>query len=105
MWDADFNQYFHNQVTKQDAPNYRDLIKKPVSIKDMKNRCKRNEYKSSQELMADVQMMKLNAEVYNGGLHSISKLAGDLTNLCERLLERRKDEILNLETLVREINI
>lgn len=47
MWNMDKHGIFHNQVTKQDAPTYKDVIKNPIAMKDMKNKCKRNEYKNS----------------------------------------------------------
>ena len=68
-------------MTKQEAPNYRDLIKKPIALKDMKSTSKRNEYKCSEELMMDVRLMRQNAEIFNGMEHPISKLAKELEEM------------------------
>ena len=102
MWDQDHYQYFHNQVTKQDAPNYRDLIKKPICLKDMRNKAKRHEYKSYKEFSEDVELMQLNASLFNGPVHLITKIATTLKEVAERELRDRRDEIANLETLVKE---
>ena len=102
MWEQDHYQYFHNQVTKQDAPNYRDLIKKPIALKDMRNKAKRNEYKSAQEFIEDVELMQLNASLFNGPVHLITKIATTLKEAAERELKEKSDEIVNLETLVKE---
>ena len=46
MWDTDFRGWFHNQVSRQDAPNYKEKIKYPIALKDMKNKTKRYDYKN-----------------------------------------------------------
>ena len=46
MVNFDKQGIFYNQVTKQDAPTYKDIIKNPIALKDMKNKAKRNEYKN-----------------------------------------------------------
>ena len=59
-------------MTKQDAPNYRDLIKKPICLKDMKNRTKRNEYKGREDFLRDIELMRNNSQIFNGTLHPIT---------------------------------
>lgn len=46
------------QVTKQECKNYRDIIKRPIALIDMKNKSKRNEYKNSEELKQDFELLK-----------------------------------------------
>jgi len=65
-------------VTRQDAPNYRDFIKKPICLKDMKNKTKRNEYKNRDEFKQDVELMRQNTEIFNGAQHGITLLAAQL---------------------------
>lgn len=78
MWEEDAMQYFHNQVTKQDAPNYRAMVQRPICLKDMKNRAKRNEYKNREELLADIALMRGNTELFNGPAHYITQKAMEL---------------------------
>lgn len=59
-------------MTRQDAPNYRDFIKRPICLKDMKIKTKRNEYKNRDEFKADVELMRKNTEIFNGLQHSIT---------------------------------
>lgn len=95
-------QLFHNQVTKKDAANYRDLIKKPICLKDIKNKTKRNEYKLSSEVLEDLQLMKNNSLIFNGAMHPVTLKAQELEELANTLVNEKIGEILNLETLVKE---
>lgn len=53
--------FFHNQPTRQDVPTYRDVVKQPIALKDMKNKSKRNEYKDRITFEADITLMVNNA--------------------------------------------
>lgn len=75
---SDKSYLFHNQPTRQDAPNYRDLIKQPIALKDMKNKSKRNEYKERASFEADVALMVANAVQFNGEYHPIASLAREI---------------------------
>ena len=71
-------------MTNKEAPSYRDLIRKPICLKDMKNRTKRNEYKSRDELLQDIELMRNNAEIFNGKMNPISELACELEDLASQ---------------------
>ena len=46
--------WFVTPPSNRDAPNYRDRIKNPIALRDMKNRTKRNEYKGREMLLQDI---------------------------------------------------
>jgi hypothetical protein len=46
--------------------------------------------------------MQLNASLFNGPVHLITKIATTLKEAAERELKEKSDEIVNLETLVKE---
>ena len=54
--------------------------------------------------MSDLTTMKNNAMTYNGPLHWVSNIAFKLETEAEAALNQRKDEIINLEHLIKERN-
>jgi len=61
----DINNMFANPVTLDLAPNYRIIIKSPMDISTMLSKAQRGLYKSLQALRQDVELMCLNAIVFN----------------------------------------
>ena len=99
---ANENSYlFHNQPTRQDAPNYRDLIRQPIALKDMKNKSKRNEYKDKSSFEADINLMVSNAILFNGEQHYIAEMACELRALAEEELKAKKGDIETMECVIR----
>ena len=89
-------------MTRQEAPNYRDIVKVPICLRDMKNKTKRNEYKNREKFMEDVMLMRMNAVQFNGEFHPVSKIAFQLEDLARSEIEAKKGEIENLEFVVKE---
>ena len=88
-------------MTRQDAANYRDLIKQPIALKDMKNKTKRNEYKDRAAFRADVQLMVNNAVTYNGPNHWIANIARTLEDFAEQELANKESEVENMECVIK----
>lgn len=65
MKESDPQSLFLNPVTDEIAPNYSDLIKKPMCITKMQGKIKRNRYHSIEDWEADVRLMFQNCIVYN----------------------------------------
>ena len=61
----DINNMFANPVTLDLAPNYHIIIKSPMDISTMLSKAQRGLYKSLQALRQDVELMCLNAIVFN----------------------------------------
>ena len=66
----------------------------------MKNKTKRNEYKSSIEFLNDIELMKNNTLIFNGVAHNITQKALELEEYANTFINSKLGEILNLETLV-----
>lgn len=98
----DYHAYFHNKVTNKDAPNYSVIVQKPICLKDMLNKTKQNAYKSSEEFLGELKLMHANAAKYNGEVSPITQIAASLVAEASKLLGEKSDEIVNLETLLRE---
>ena len=62
----DATKIFHYPVKRKDAPNYYDVIKNPIDLTSMKNKAKRGEYLSKENFLADMELLRKNAEFYNG---------------------------------------
>ena len=91
---------FQNQPTRQDAPNYREIIKQPIALKDMKNKCKRHEYSSRANFEADLELMVSNSEQFNGVTHYISQLARDIQTRALHLMNNKKGDIGAMECVI-----
>lgn len=75
MHAADERQWFHNPVSKQEVPHYRNYVKKPICLKEMRNKSKRSEYKDKDGFLADVALMRQNSELFNGEAHDVTQVA------------------------------
>jgi hypothetical protein len=53
-------------VKRKDAPNYYDVIKNPIDLTQIKNKAKRIEYFTKDQLLADFQLLVDNAMIFNG---------------------------------------
>lgn len=82
-------------------PNYRDLIRHPIALKDMKNKSKRLEYKSSADFISDVDLMVDNAVLFNGPANYIAQLARDLKTRAQALLDQRSGDIQTMECVIK----
>ena len=98
----DKQKFFAQAVKSKDAPNYYDVIKNPICLQDMKNKTKRTEYSSQQELLEDFKQLKANAEHYNGYENYISDCARQILAFAQEKLLAVENDIKNLEMLVQE---
>ena len=62
-------------VKKKDYPDYFEIVKQPMDLGSMKNKTKRSEYKTSQDLLNDFDLMIKASELYNGDLHEVTQQA------------------------------
>lgn len=68
----------------------------------MKNKAKRMEYYKMEEIMADFDLLRLNAEIYNGTASAIAQQAREIVDYAQQKLEEQQTDILSYEELVRE---
>ena len=92
---------FHNQPTRQDAPNYRDHIRNPIALKDLKNKSKRNEYKDRDGFLADLALMVDNCEKFNGTVHWITNVAKTLEQRAIKEIDGKRGDIETMECVIK----
>jgi hypothetical protein len=68
----------------------------------MKNKAKRSEYYTRAEILADFDLLRQNAEIYNGSASAIAQQARDIVEYAQKKLDEQQTDILSYEELVRE---
>ncbi|KAG8907018.1 hypothetical protein FRB99_005538 [Tulasnella sp. 403] len=74
---------FHNPIKDGDAPDYSDIVKRPMDLKTMKGRIKDGRIKDSQEYLRDLYLMYANARMYNGPNSDVYKMTGVMMSETE----------------------
>lgn len=72
---------FHNPIKLSEAPDYHEMIKRPMDLKTIKARIKDGSITNSQEFERDVYLMFANAMMYNrpgSDVHEMAKTVGNL---------------------------
>ena len=60
-----FGNIFHNPIKKSEAPDYSDIVKRPMDLKTIKSRVKDGFISNSLEFQRDIFLMFANAMMYN----------------------------------------
>ncbi|KAG9016133.1 hypothetical protein FRB93_011607 [Tulasnella sp. JGI-2019a] len=89
-----FGNIFHNPIKMSDAPDYYNVIKRPMDLKTIKQRIKEGTVKDSQEFQRDVYLMYANALMFNGPQTEIYRMT------MEMMQETEKDFQLQLQSEV-----
>ena len=98
----DRHKIFIAPVKQKDAPRYYEIIHSPIDLGTMKCKAKRMEYFTRAEIMADFDLLRLNAEIYNGSASAIAQQARDIVDYAQQKLDEQQTDILSYEELVRE---
>ncbi len=84
----DTTKIFHQPVRKKEAPDYSHKILNPMDLGTMKNKAKRWEYKDTESFRRDIELIRGNAEKYNGPAHFIAHQARNIENFALELLAK-----------------
>ena len=60
-----YGNIFHNPIKKSEAPDYGDIVKRPMDLKTIKSRVKDGLIANSLEFQRDIFLMFANAMMYN----------------------------------------
>ncbi|CDO75585.1 hypothetical protein BN946_scf184858.g25 [Trametes cinnabarina] len=60
-----YGNIFHNPIKKSEAPDYHDIVKRPMDLKTIKSRVKDGLISNSLEFQRDIYLMFANAMMYN----------------------------------------
>jgi len=69
---------FHNPIKNSEAPDYHDIIKRPMDLKTIKGRVKDGLISNSLEFQRDVYLMFANAMMYNRPSSDIYRMAEEM---------------------------
>ncbi|XP_031394779.1 transcription initiation factor TFIID subunit 1 isoform X2 [Punica granatum] len=94
---------FLKPVTKKEAPDYLDIVKKPMDLSTIREKVRRLEYKSRNEFRHDVWQIAFNAHLYNDRRNpGIPPLADQLLELCDYLLDEHTDSLDEAEEAIED---
>lgn len=74
---------FQNPVKKSEAPDYYDIIKRPMDLKTIRNRIKDGTITTIDEFERDIRLMFANATVYNARGSQVWEMAKEMRAASE----------------------
>ncbi|KAI0750804.1 hypothetical protein C8Q80DRAFT_1153974 [Daedaleopsis nitida] len=79
-----YGNIFHNPIKKSEAPDYHDIVKRPMDLKTIKARVKDGLISTSLEFQRDIFLMFANAMMYNRPGSEIYNMAEEMMVSSER---------------------
>ncbi|KAI0638187.1 hypothetical protein C8Q77DRAFT_1089802 [Trametes polyzona] len=79
-----YGNIFHNPIKKSEAPDYHDIVKRPMDLKTIKSRVKDGLISNSLEFQRDIYLMFANAMMYNRPGSEIYNMAEEMMISSER---------------------
>lgn len=96
---------FLKPVSKKDAPDYLDIVERPMDLSTIRDKVRRMEYKHHEEFRHDVWQIAMNAHLYNDGRNpGIPPLADQLLELCDFLLDEYGANLAEVEAGIKSKN-
>ncbi|KAG5007883.1 hypothetical protein GLYMA_09G215000v4 [Glycine max] len=94
----DLSYLFLKPVSKKEAPDYLDVIERPMDLSRIRERVRNMEYKSREDFRHDMWQITFNAHKYNDGRNpGIPPLADMLLEYCDYLLNENDDSLTEAE--------
>ncbi|KAH9938151.1 uncharacterized protein B0H18DRAFT_965813 [Fomitopsis serialis] len=81
-----YGNIFHNPIRKAEAPDYHDIVKRPMDLKTIKSRIKDGLVATSLEFQRDVYLMLANAMMYN-------RPGSEIYNMAEEMMQESEVQI------------
>ncbi|KAI0796670.1 hypothetical protein C8Q75DRAFT_205612 [Abortiporus biennis] len=81
-----YGNIFHNPIKKSEAPDYHDIVKRPMDLKTIKSRVKDGLISNSLEFQRDVYLMFANAMMYN-------RPGSEIYNMAEEMMVESETQI------------
>lgn len=79
---------FHNPIKKSEAPDYRDIVKRPMDLKTIKSKIKDGVISNSLEFQRDIYLMFANAMMYNRPGSDVYNMTEDVSCVLFDLLQQ-----------------
>ena len=94
----DLSYLFLKPVSKKEAPDYLDIIERPMDLSRIREKVRNMEYRSREDFRHDVWQITYNAHKYNDGRNpGIPPLADQLLELCDYLLNENDESLTEAE--------
>lgn len=94
----DCSYLFLKPVSKKEAPDYLDIIKRPMDLSTIRDKVRKMEYKNRDEFRHDVWQIAYNAHLYNDRRNpGIPPLADQLLEICDFLLRQHQESLSEAE--------
>ncbi|XP_006657187.1 transcription initiation factor TFIID subunit 1 isoform X2 [Oryza brachyantha] len=98
-----FAYIFRKPVTKKEAPDYFDIIERPMDLGTIRDKVRKMEYKNREDFRHDMAQIALNAHLYNDDRHPhIPPLADQLLQMCDYLLEESAELLDDAEYAIED---
>ncbi|XP_050374136.1 transcription initiation factor TFIID subunit 1 isoform X2 [Argentina anserina] len=89
---------FLKPVSKKDAPDYLNFVKRPMDLSTIREKVRKLEYKSREKFRHDVAQITINAHLYNDGRNpGIPPLADQLLEICDYMLIENDESLTEAE--------
>jgi bromodomain-containing protein 8 len=73
---------FHNPIKLSEAPDYHEIVKRPIDLKTIKTKVKDGHIVNSLEYQRDIYLMFANAMMYNVPGSDVHTMAEDVSSTC-----------------------
>ncbi len=83
-----YGNIFHNPIKKTEAPDYHDIVKRPMDLKTIKARVKDGLIANSLEFQRDIYLMFANAMMYNRPGSDVHNMAEEVSGFWFGLVAR-----------------
>lgn len=90
MSQVDSGRFFEDPVREEDAPGYKDVIKRPMSFSAMREKLKRRQYENWKGFVEDFELICNNAMVYNQKRSKIHKCAVAMLRQGKKVLQQEE---------------
>lgn len=84
---------FHNPIKDSEAPDYHEIVKRPMDLKTMKTKIKDGLISNSDDYQRDLYLMFANAMMYNRPKSDIFRMAQEV---CDCVLRCRKPRLIQI---------
>lgn len=90
---------FVNAVTEADAPDYLDIVFRPMDLNSIKRNVESGHIRTTEDFERDLMLMFFNATMYNSSDHEVYKLTKDMHEDTEKILtDYKKAQLLMKES-------
>ncbi|KAF8778138.1 transcription initiation factor TFIID subunit 1-like [Argiope bruennichi] len=91
---------FWKPVSAKQAPNYYDIIDKPMDLFSMKEKVRKHLYRSREDFIVDLQQILDNSTLYNGKQSIFTLTAEKMLEHCFTLLATDEAKLMDLEKAI-----